>query len=70
MFNIKQFALNMIANNPQVANNPQAQQLIEVIKSGDAKRGQELANDILNQNGLTKEQAMKDISMRFGIPMN
>lgn len=68
-FDMKQFALNLISKNPQIANNPQAQQYIDVIKSGDDAKGQELANNILNSYGLTKEQAMKDVSNGFGIPM-
>lgn len=64
-FNPQAFAMNMIKRNPAVANNPTAQEAIRAIETGDAKAGEEIANNILNSYGLTKEQAMNDISQRM-----
>lgn len=63
------FAMNMIRNNPQFRNNPQAQEWLQVIQSGDQARGEEIANNLLQSMGMTKEQAMQQASQRFGFPM-
>lgn len=46
MDNIMDFAMNLISRNPKIANNPQAQEMIDVIKSGDSRRGEEIANNL------------------------
>ena len=38
MTNLKDFAMNILAQNPQIANNPNAQNMIQAIQSGDDKR--------------------------------
>lgn len=43
---IMNFAMNAIAKNPQLAGNPQAQELINVIKSGDSAKGEQIARNI------------------------
>lgn len=40
--NLMQFALNMIQRNPNIANNPQAQTMLQVLQSGDAQKGQQI----------------------------
>ena len=69
MPNPMNFVMNMIRNNPQVSNNPQAQEWLQVIQNGDKARGEEIANNILQSMGMTKEQAMQEASKRFGFPM-
>ncbi len=69
MPNIFDFAMNIIKQNPQVRNNPMAQNYINAIESGDEAKGQEIANNILNSYGLTKEQAMNDIAKNWNIPI-
>lgn len=63
-FNPMQFALNMIRQNPQIANNPRAQDMINVIQSGDSVRGQQLAENLCKTYGVTKEQAINE-AMQF-----
>lgn len=63
-FNPMQFALNMIRQNPQIANNPRAQEMIKVIQNGDSARGQQLAENLCKTYGVTKEQAMNE-AMQF-----
>lgn len=46
----------LVKNNPNIANNPQAKEWLEVIKSGDAKRGQQIAENLCRNNGMTKEE--------------
>ena len=51
---------NQIArNNPNVQQVPWAQAGINAILNNDAKAGEQLANNILNAMGMTKEQAME-----------
>ena len=57
--NMMQFALGMIEKNPQVANNPRNQQMIEVLKSGDEKAGMELATNLCNTYGDSKDEVIK-----------
>lgn len=42
-FNPGQFAINMLNQNPQVANNPRAQELLQVIQNGDSAKGDQIA---------------------------
>ena len=51
--NLMGFALDMIQHNPALQNNPNAREMINVIKSGDANRGREIihaANTALGCN--------------------
>lgn len=67
MFDPAKFAMQMIQNNPQIANNPMARQYLEVIQNGDSVKGQEVANNILKTYGLTKDQALSQAMQFFGI---
>lgn len=53
--------------NPNIRNNPQAQEYLNVIASGDSKKGQEIANNLCNTYGVTKDQAIQMAKQRFGI---
>lgn len=67
---IMNFAMNAIAKNPQIANNPQAQDLINVIKSGDSVRGEQIARNLCQSYGVTPEQALDRAAGFFGIPFS
>lgn len=67
---IMNFAMNAIAKNPQLAGNPQAQELINVIKSGDSVKGEQIARNICQSYGVTPEQALDKATGFFGIPIN
>lgn len=60
-------AMKMINNNPQIANNPQAKSMIEVIQSGDAERGQQIAENLCTTYGVSKEDALKQAKSFFRI---
>ena len=53
-----QAAIRMIENDPRVSGNPQAREMLEIIRNGDEKRGEEVANNILETHQVTKEQAL------------
>lgn len=59
MPNFFDFAMKMIEKNPNIANNPRNQQMIEVLKSGDQAKGEELANNLCESYGVSKEDAIK-----------
>lgn len=63
----RSLALNLIGRNPRVANNPQAQQMLQVIQNGDSARGQEIATNLCNTYGISKEDAVKQAKNFFGI---
>lgn len=69
MSRITDMATQMIRNNPQVNQSPFAQAGINAILNNDAQAGEQLANNILQSLGMTKEQAL-EIAKRqnlFGI---
>lgn len=55
----------LLSRSPAVANNPQAKEWLEVIRNGDAKRGEEIANNICQGYGTTKEDAVKQAESFF-----
>lgn len=57
-------ALRQLERRPEVANNPLAREWLDVIKSGDAERGEEIARNLCVNNGVTVQQAM-DEARRF-----
>lgn len=65
--NPKDFALNLIRNNPQVRNNPNASEFISVIERGDVARGTEIANNLCRTYGITPEEALRQATGFFGI---
>ena len=68
MLNMRDFAMNLISSNPQIAQNPQAQEMINVIKSGDAERGKQIANNLCQTYGVTPDQAIAQARKMFSIP--
>lgn len=67
MMNPMQFAMSMIQRNPQVMNNPMAQNYIGIIQSGDAQKGQQLAENICKSYGMTPQQALQQAKQFFNI---
>lgn len=68
MPDIKNFALNLINQNPQIAQNPNAQSMLNVIQSGDSKKGAEIAQNLCSSYGITPEQALNQAKQFFHIP--
>lgn len=60
------YAKNAINNTPEVRDNPQFAEMIQAIQSGDAQAGQRLANQILQQHGVSKGQAIQRAFEFFG----
>lgn len=65
MFTPMQYLQSQLQNNPNIANNPQAQNFIQVLQSGNAQMGQQIAENILKAYGMTKEQGMAQARQFF-----
>lgn len=63
--NPQQLLQQAMQRNPNIANNPQAQQYIQVLMSGDAQRGQEIARNICNTYGISPEQGVQQAQSFF-----
>lgn len=64
------WALQMIANNPNIThNNPNAniQHMIQVIQSGNQQEGELIAKNLLESNGVSKEQGIQQAMQFFGL---
>lgn len=59
MSKLTDMAAQMIRNNPNIQQSPFAQAGINAILNNDAKAGEQLANNILQSVGMTKEQAIE-----------
>lgn len=57
----------LIANNPAIANNPNAQNYLNVIQSNDQTKGEQIANNLCQTMGVTKEQAIAQAKAFFGL---
>ena len=68
MTNVREFAMNLLTNNPQFAQNPQAQELINVIRQGDSVKGEQIANNICQTYGITPQQALAQARQYFHMP--
>lgn len=51
-------ALDILRRSPGLASNPNAQQMIDVIRSGDSRRGEQIARNLCNTYGVDPEQAL------------
>lgn len=68
MPNMRDIALQMIQNNPNIANNPRAQEMITIIQNGDSQKGQELAQNLCATYGVSPDQAFQQAKRFFNIP--
>lgn len=62
-----QFLQNAMQQNPNIANNPQAQNFLQILQSGDTQKGQQVAENLLKTYGMTKEQGMNQVHNFFRI---
>ena len=67
MFNVQQLATSLIAKNPRIANNPQAQEYLRLIQSGDNSRMKEVVTNVAQTYGMTQEQMAEDALRFFGL---
>lgn len=60
-----QFLQNAMRQNPNIANNPQAQNYMNILQSGDSQKGQQIAENLLKTYGMTKEQGLNQVRQFF-----
>lgn len=65
--NMMQFAMSMLKQNPNIVNNPQAQAMLQVLQSGDAQKGQQIAQNLCQSYGISPEQAVSQAASFFNI---
>ena len=65
--NVNKLAQLLARQNPQVANNPRAQDLLNVIFNNDSVRGEEIARNLCQTYGVTPEQAVQQARQYFKI---
>ena len=68
MVDIRNMALNLLSQNPNIANNPNAQELINVIRSGDSAGGEQIAKNLCATYGVSKDDAIKNAKSFFNLP--
>ena len=68
-FNPVQFAINALNQNPNLKNNPRAQGLMEIIQSGDAIKGEQMAKNLCQTYGVSVDEGLKQAKTFFHIPM-
>lgn len=61
--------MNLMMKNPSIANNPNAKAMLDIINSGDAVRGEQLANNLLETYSVSKDDALKQAKNFFGLPL-
>lgn len=64
---INDIIMNLINQNPMIANNPQYKEWIQIIQSGDSARGQQLANNLCQTFGMSKDQAIQNARRFFRV---
>ena len=67
--NMRDMALNLLMQNPNVANNPNAQEFIQVIQNGDSAKGEQIAQNLCNTYGMSKEDAIRNAKSFFHLLM-
>lgn len=67
--NMRDMALNLLAQNPNIANNPNAQEFIQVIQNGDSVKGAQIAQNLCETYGISKEDAIKNAKSFFNLPL-
>lgn len=66
MDNVLQAAINHIRSNPQVANSPMGKAALDIFESGDAARGEQMANNLLDSYGVSRDEALQRAASFFG----
>lgn len=67
--NMRDMALNLLMQNPNIANNPNAQEFIQVIQNGDSTKGEQIARNLCDTYGMSKEDAIRNAKSFFHLPM-
>lgn len=65
-----QMLMQRAMSDPRLANNPQAQEIVRVLQSGDQQAGEQLAKNYLQSLGISQEDAISQsqqfLKQQFG----
>ena len=62
---MQQFLLNTIMKSPRVANNPMAQNLIEMAKQGNVSEIEQFGRNVARERGVDFDKAFLDFKSQF-----
>lgn len=62
-----QLANILLSKNPQIANNPNIQNYIQIIQNGNSQQGEKIAENLCQTYGITKEEATEKARKFFGL---
>ena len=60
-------ATAIMQRNPNVKNNMQAMEYLNVISSGDSKKGEQIADNLCKTYGMSREEMLQQAKQFFGI---
>lgn len=64
---IMNMAMNLLRNNPNIANNPRNREMIDALSSGDDTRCKQIAENLCQSYGTTPEEAIKKARQFFNV---
>lgn len=67
MPDMAQLAMMLLQRNPKVANSPQGREFIQILQSGDAAKGEQMARNFCQTYGDTPEQAYEKAKNFFNM---
>lgn len=67
--NPKDFAMNLIAQNPQITSNPNAQGMIQAIQNNDSAKGEQIAKNLCDSYGIAPQEAVQQAKRFFNLPL-
>lgn len=65
MPDIYSFAAKLVRSKPDIANSPMGKNFLQALDNRDNTKGEEMANNFLNNQGFNKETAMEDVKQNI-----
>lgn len=62
---IRNFALQLMMRNQNVSNTPMGKEFIDILRSGDSARGEQLADNLCQTYGYSREDALNQAKEYF-----
>lgn len=64
---LKQIAIQALQRRPDIANSPQGQEFLNILKSGDDAKGQQMAQNYCQSYGISEQDAIQKVKQFFNI---
>lgn len=62
---MQQMLMQQAMSDPRIANNPQAQNILNILKSGDAVAGEQMARNLCQTYGMDPQQGVAQAQQAF-----